>query len=90
MYRYRWQIELFFRWIKQNLKVKRFIGRSENAVLIQLYAALITFLLLQIFASKVEGAQRVTRWLLRRVRRTVFYSIPAAEITTCLAAIDTS
>jgi hypothetical protein len=90
MYRCRWQIELFFRWIKQNLKVKRFIGRSENAVLIQLYAALITFLLLQIFASKVEGAQRVTRWLLRRVRRTLFYSIPATEITTYLAAIDTS
>jgi len=90
MYRYRWQIELFFRWIKQNLKVKRFIGRSENAVLIQLYAALITFLLLQIFASKAQDAQRVTRWLLRRVRRTLFYPIPAAEITTYLAAIDTS
>ena len=90
MYRYRWQIELFFRWIKQNLKVKRFIGRSENAVLIQLYAALITFLLLQIFASKAQGAQRVTRWLLRRVRRTLFYPIPAGEISAYLAAIDTS
>jgi len=90
MYRYRWQIELFFRWIKQNLKVKRFIGRSENAVLIQLYAALITFLLLQIFASKVEGKKRVTRWLLLRIKRTLFYSIPATEVAAYLAAVDTS
>jgi len=90
MYRYRWQIELFFRWIKQNLKVKRFIGRSENAVLIQLYAALITFLLLQILASKAEGMKRVTRWLLLRIKRTLFYSIPAAEVAAYLAATDTS
>jgi hypothetical protein len=90
MYRFRWQIELFFRWIKQNLKVKRFIGRSENAVLIQLYAALITFLLLQIFACKSEGRQRVTRWVLQRIKRSLFYTVPNAEIAAYVAAIDTS
>jgi len=47
LYRQRWQIELFFKWIKQNLKVKRFLGRSENAVKIQLYVALVAFLLLR-------------------------------------------
>lgn len=46
LYKQRWQIELFFKWIKQNLRIKRFLGRSENAVKIQLYAALIAFLLL--------------------------------------------
>lgn len=46
LYKQRWQIELFFKWIKQNLKVKTFLGRSENAVRLQLYAALIAFLLL--------------------------------------------
>ena len=34
-----WQIELFFKWVKQNLKVKRFVGRSKNAVLSQLWVA---------------------------------------------------
>jgi putative transposase len=46
LYRQRWQIETFFRWIKQNLKIKAFYGTSENAVLIQLWTALIAYLLL--------------------------------------------
>ena len=46
LYRQRWQIETFFRWIKQNLKIKAFYGTSENAVLIQIWTALIAYLLL--------------------------------------------
>jgi len=46
IYKERWQIETFFRFIKQNLKIKAFIGNSENAVLTQIYAALIVYLLL--------------------------------------------
>ncbi len=46
VYKERWQIEIFFRFIKQNLKIKAFIGNSENAVLTQIYAALIVYLLL--------------------------------------------
>jgi hypothetical protein len=46
LYRQRWQIETFFRWIKQNLKIKAFYGTSENAVLIQLWTAMIAYLLL--------------------------------------------
>jgi hypothetical protein len=46
LYRRRWQIELFFRWIKQNLKIKAFYGTSKNAVLIQIWTALIAYLLL--------------------------------------------
>jgi Transposase DDE domain/Domain of unknown function (DUF4372) len=45
-YRQRWQIETFFRWIKQNLKIKTFYGTSENGVLIQIWTALIAYLLL--------------------------------------------
>lgn len=48
LYKRRWGIELFFRWIKQTLKIKRFLGRSENAVRIQLAVALIAFLLLRL------------------------------------------
>lgn len=48
LYKRRWMIELFFRWIKQVLRIKRFIGTSENAVRIQIAVALIVFLLLRV------------------------------------------
>lgn len=47
LYKQRWQIELFFRWVKQNLKIRHFIGVSENAVRIQIAIALIAFLILR-------------------------------------------
>ena len=50
LYRKRWQIELLFRWIKQHLKIRSFLGRSENAIRLQLYAAMIAYLLLRIAA----------------------------------------
>ena len=48
LYKRRWQIELFFRWIKQILKITRFLGTSENAVRIQVAVALIAYLLLRL------------------------------------------
>ncbi|CAK7055513.1 MAG: IS4 family transposase ISCARN70 [Bacteroides rodentium] len=45
LYRNRWSVELFFKWIKQHLKIKRFWGTSENAVRIQIYCAIITYCL---------------------------------------------
>ena len=55
IYKDRWQIELFFKEIKQNLRIKSFVGNSENAVLIQLYTALTVYLLLayQKFLSRI-------------------------------------
>ena len=46
IYKARWQIELFFKWIKQNLKVKHFLGASKNAVLTQIWIAMCVYLLL--------------------------------------------
>ena len=46
IYRSRWQVELFFKWIKQHLRIKTFIGTSENAVMSQVYVAMIAYLLL--------------------------------------------
>src|SRR5512144_401238 len=54
LYKRRWTIELFFRWIKQTLKITRFLGGSENAVRIQIAVALIAFLLLRL----AQAAQR--------------------------------
>jgi IS4 transposase len=55
LYKQRWHIELFFRWIKQVLKIKHFIGVSENAVRIQIAVALIAFVILRM----AQAAQRV-------------------------------
>ena len=45
LYKYRWQVELFFKWIKQHLRVKTFWGESENAVRIQIHVVIITYCL---------------------------------------------
>jgi hypothetical protein len=56
IYKDRWQIELFFKWIKQNLKIKTFLGTSENAVMTQIWVAMIYYLLLTYikFQTKFE------------------------------------
>jgi putative transposase len=62
LYRKRWQIELLFRWIKQHLKIRSFLGRSENAIRLQLYAAMIAFLLLRIAARDSRSALLALRF----------------------------
>ncbi|MGH7001690.1 MAG: IS4 family transposase [Stellaceae bacterium] len=57
LYKRRWAIELFFRWVKQTLKIRRFLGTSENAVRIQIAVALIAFLLLRMAQA---GQQAIT------------------------------
>jgi len=54
LYKERWQIELFFKWIKQNLKVKTFLGTSKNAVLTQVWIALCVYLLLAFLKFKAK------------------------------------
>ncbi len=57
LYRRRWAIELFFRWVKQTLKITRFVGASENAVRIQIAVALIAFLLLRLAQAAQTAIQ---------------------------------
>jgi putative transposase len=52
LYKTRWQIELLFRWIKQHLKIRNFLGHSKNAIRLQLVAAMIAFLLLRLAARQ--------------------------------------
>lgn len=54
LYKERWQIELFFKWIKQHLKIKTFLGTSLNAVLTQIWVALITYLLIVFMKFSVK------------------------------------
>jgi putative transposase len=62
LYKTRWQIELLFRWIKQHLKLAKFIGRTENAIRLQLIAAMIAYLLLRIAARQVRLAMPAIRF----------------------------
>jgi hypothetical protein len=57
LYKYRWNIELFFKWIKQHLKVKTFWGHSFNAVKIQIYIAMITYLLVALVKYQLKLKQ---------------------------------
>lgn len=66
LYKSRWQIELFFKWIKQYLKVKRFVGRSKNAVLTQLWVATCMYLLL----AYLKFVLRLS-WTLHRMLRVL-------------------
>ena len=54
LYKYRWKIELFFKWIKQHLKIKSFWGTSSNAVKTQIYIAIITYTLIAIIRSRLK------------------------------------
>lgn len=70
-YKERWGIELFFKWIKQHLKIKKFLGRSENAVRIQVLTALISYLLVAL--HKQRHALKGSLWeCLTLVRATLF------------------
>lgn len=64
LYKRRWAIELFFRWVKQTLRIRHFLGRSENAVRIQIAVALIAYLLLKL----ANAAHHITHSLLTFAR----------------------
>ena len=71
LYRERWGIELFFKWIKQHLKIKRFLGQSENAVRIQLLIALILYVLVAILNAQEKN--RNMRTTLAELRTGPFH-----------------
>ena len=66
IYKERWQIELFFKWVKQNLKIKTFLGTSANAVMTQVWVALCLYLILAFirFISKtVRSMREILNWI---------------------------
>lgn len=69
IYKHRWQIELFFKWIKQHLQIKTFLGTSKNAVLTQIWIAMIYYLLLAWikFQTKFKGSLHTLTVMFREV-----------------------
>ena len=54
LYKNRWQVELFFKWIKQHLRIKKFLGNSENAVKTQIWCAIATYVLIAIVKKELQ------------------------------------
>ncbi len=54
LYKSRWQVELFFKWIKQHLRIKHFLGNSENAVKTQVWCAVATYVLIAIVKKELQ------------------------------------
>lgn len=80
LYRQRWQVELYFKWIKQHLNIRCFMGRSENAVKTQILVALIAYLLLALY--RLRHGLKASLWhVLCEVRATLFQR-PRTEATT--------
>ena len=66
LYKQRWQIELFFKWIKQHLKIKKILGRSANAVIIQVRVTMIAYVLLTLIQLGIQShfsLQKIARIL---------------------------
>jgi putative transposase len=71
IYKSRWQVELFFKWIKQNLKIKSFVGTSKNAVLTQIWIALCVYLILA-FIKFQSGLKKSMQTILRLLQVNLF------------------
>ena len=89
LYKQRWQIELFFRWVKQTLRIKHFIGVSENAVRIQIAVALIVFLILRMAQATQKAVHRPLDFA-RLVRANLMNRRPIDRLLEPLQAIPTN
>ena len=81
LYKQRWQIELFFKWVKQHLKIKSFWGHSENAVKTQIWIAVSTYLLVA-YAKKILHLDRTIYEILQILSISVFDKTPINELFT--------
>jgi transposase len=86
LYKQRWQIELFFRWVKQTLRIRYFIGVSENAVRIQIAIALIAFLILRM-AQLAQKAVNSPLEFARLVRTNLMHRRPINHLLEPLQPI---
>jgi len=89
LYKQRWQVELFFKWIKQHLRVRTFYGRSENAVRCQIWSAICAYLLVAIL-RKQNGIEKSMNEILQICSVNIFEQSSATEILTSSSPGDPS
>ena len=79
LYRKRWQVELFFKWIKQHLRIRSFYGRSENAVRIQIWSAICAYLMVAIVRKQLN-LRKTLNEILQIVSVNIFEQTTLAEL----------
>jgi hypothetical protein len=86
LYKMRWRVELFFKWIKQHLRIKAFFGNSENAVKTQLWIAVSTYVLVAIVRKRLH-CQRSMYEILQILSLALFEKTPLDELLTRTAVL---
>ena len=89
LYRQRWQVELFFRWLKQHLRIKAFYGTSDNAVRTQLWVAVCVYALVAILKKRL-GSEATLYEILQILSVSVFEKTPVAELFQSLRSQNES
>jgi transposase len=84
LYRQRWQVELFFKWLKQHLRIKAFYGRSENAVRTQIWVALCVYALVAIARKQAQSEASLFQ-ILQVLSVSAFDKTPINELVSCAA-----
>jgi len=79
LYRQRWQVELFFKWIKQHLRIKAFLGTSENAVKTQIWIAVCTYVLIAIVKKRLKLPHSLYE-ILQILSLTMFETTPINQL----------
>jgi hypothetical protein len=79
IYKDRWQVELFFKWIKQNLKIKSFLGTSENAVMAQIWVAMITYLIYSYMKFQTRSILSILDFS-RIIKETLFQKVSILDL----------
>ena len=79
LYRKRWQVELFFKWMKQHLRLRAFYGRSQNAVRVQIWSAICAYLMVAI-VRKILNCRKSLNEILQIVSVSIFEQVPLAEL----------
>ena len=81
LYRQRWQVELFFKWIKQHLRIKAFLGTTENAVKTQIWIAVCTYVLIAIVKKRLHLPHSLYE-ILQILSLTTFETTPINQLLT--------
>jgi hypothetical protein len=87
LYKSRWQVELFFKWIKQHLRIKRFLGNSENAVKTQVWIAVAVYVLVAIVRKRLD-LKLSLHSMLQILSVTPFEKIPLIQLLTDMASVE--
>jgi IS4 transposase len=85
LYKLRWRVEIFFKWIKQNLRIKHFFGTSDNAVKTQVWIAVCVYVLAAIIRKEL-GPQISLSQMLQILSVNVFEQVPLAELFANMAS----